>query len=154
MKKILRYGILGFFGGAAVGFLSFMLDLVGSGSHIVIIVAAVLGGIAGCSFGIYVGDRADKWDASEIVRKEKEAKAEELYKKGVEMFRCSDFYNASEVFREVIELYPGNYRAWCNMGACFEHLKKHEKAIECYKRALLINPHYEIARKNMGLTKI
>lgn len=82
-----------------------------------------------------------------------EGRAEKLYHEGVGKFKEREFGKAIECFREVIDMYPENYKALGNLGACFTCIGKKTKAIECYKKAISINPEYEFAKKNLELTE-
>ncbi|ODS37852.1 MAG: hypothetical protein A7315_03585 [Candidatus Altiarchaeales archaeon WOR_SM1_79] len=82
-----------------------------------------------------------------------ENKAEKLYHEGIKRFKQGEFSEAVECFREVVGMYPENYKAWGNLGNCFAGLGRKKKAIECYKKALSLKPDYEFARKNLELIK-
>lgn len=43
--------------------------------------------------------------------------------------------------RKAVELMPIHFGAWAGMGHCNAHLGKLACAVECYERALAINPH-------------
>ncbi|HEX59503.1 MAG TPA: tetratricopeptide repeat protein [Methanomicrobia archaeon] len=44
-----------------------------------------------------------------------------------------------------MEIDPEDAAAWCNKALAFFKLELYEEAKKCYERALLIDPHYEVA---------
>lgn len=86
----------------------------------------------------------------------------ELYNKALEQFRiatridptfaeafnqcalayyCLDqWIPAIQVTRKAIALVPMHFGAFAGMGHCYTHLDDMEKAVQCYRRALRINP--------------
>jgi tetratricopeptide (TPR) repeat protein len=43
--------------------------------------------------------------------------------------------------RRTVELMPCHFGAWSGMGHCYAHLQRPVEAIDCYEKALQINPH-------------
>jgi len=50
----------------------------------------------------------------------------------------------------IIESYPFNELAWFNLGAAYQGLKLHEKAIDAYQYAAAINEKFDFAYRNMA----
>jgi tetratricopeptide (TPR) repeat protein len=50
----------------------------------------------------------------------------------------------------IIEAYPFNELAWFNLGAAYQGLKLHEKAIDAYQYAVAINEKFDFAYRNMA----
>lgn len=50
----------------------------------------------------------------------------------------------------IIDEYPFNELAWFNLGAAYQGIKLHEKAIDAYKYAVAINEKFDFAYRNMG----
>lgn len=50
----------------------------------------------------------------------------------------------------IIEENPFNELAWFNLGAAYQGIKLHEKAIDAYKYAVAINEKFDYAYRNMG----
>ena len=69
------------------------------------------------------------------------------------MFKEGGLVAAGKCFQELINLYPEDYTSWGGLGNCLAYLGKKKEAIECYKKALSINPGYEFAKKNMNMIK-
>jgi len=82
------------------------------------------------------------------VRDFDEDRAKKFFLEGVEAFKRGALIEAARLFNEVIEIFPVDYQAWGNLGNCYAYLAQKDKAIECYDRALALEPDYEIARKN------
>lgn len=66
----------------------------------------------------------------------------------------TDFTGRNEesirIHQGIIEEYPFNELAWFNLGAAYQGLKLHEKAIDAYKFAVAINEKFDYAYRNMG----
>jgi tetratricopeptide (TPR) repeat protein len=52
--------------------------------------------------------------------------------------------------KEIIEEQPFNELAWFNLGAAYQGIKLHEKAIDAYSYVVAINDRFENAYRNMG----
>ena len=52
--------------------------------------------------------------------------------------------------KEILEEQPFNELAWFNLGAAYQGLKLHEKAIDAYEYVIAINDKFENAYRNMG----
>ena len=55
-----------------------------------------------------------------------------------------------KICKEIIEEQPYNELAWFNLGAAYQGLKLHEKAIDAYGYVVAINDKFENAYRNMG----
>ncbi|RYG08507.1 MAG: tetratricopeptide repeat protein, partial [Chitinophagaceae bacterium] len=66
----------------------------------------------------------------------------------------TDFTGRNEesirLHQAILEEYPYNELAWFNLGAAYQGLKLHEKAIDAYKFAVAINDKFDYAYRNMG----
>jgi tetratricopeptide (TPR) repeat protein len=66
----------------------------------------------------------------------------------------ADFTGRNEesikLHQEIIEKVPFNELAWFNLGAAYQGLKLHEKAIDAYKYAVAINEKFDFAYRNMA----
>ena len=61
----------------------------------------------------------------------------------------SKFRSANEIKAESGITIPNHI--WCNKGVVLGKLGRHEEAIECYDKALKINPQYAMAWRNKGV---
>ncbi len=66
----------------------------------------------------------------------------------------TDFTGRNEesirLHQRIIEEYPFNELAWFNLGAAYQGLKLHEKAIEAYLYAVAIDEKFDYAYRNLG----
>ena len=66
----------------------------------------------------------------------------------------TDFTGRNEesikLHQNIIEAYPFNELAWFNLGAAYQGLKLHEKAIDAYMYAVAINEKFDYAYRNLG----
>ncbi len=76
-------------------------------------------------------------------------KAEKLYFDALSAHKKGDFEESVKLLKEVVEMYPENYKAWGNMGASYASLSKKEDAIKCLRKSLAINPRYKLAKNNL-----
>lgn len=56
--------------------------------------------------------------------------------------------------RKAVELMPIHFGAWAGMGHCYAHLGKIWQALECYEKALSINPHMSQIRQAVEELKL
>jgi tetratricopeptide (TPR) repeat protein len=52
--------------------------------------------------------------------------------------------------KEILEEQPFNELAWFNLGAAYQGIKLHEKAIDAYEYVIALNDEFENAYRNMG----
>lgn len=64
----------------------------------------------------------------------------------------NDFSNAELLYKKSLELNSDFDMALKNLGTVYYYLNKHDKEIECYNKALEINPYLFEARISKGLT--
>lgn len=66
----------------------------------------------------------------------------------------ADFANmqeqSAELHHKIIEEDPYNALAWFNLGAAYQGLKQHEKAIDAYEYCVAIDEKFEFAYRNMA----
>ena len=66
----------------------------------------------------------------------------------------TDFTGRSEesirLHQQIIDQFPYNELAWFNLGAAYQGLKLHEKAIDAYLYAVAIDEKFDIAYRNLG----
>lgn len=63
--------------------------------------------------------------------------------------KLAKFAESEEIFLKIIELKPNTALYSANLGVLYHRWNKKEKAIEFYKKALLINPNMKSAKDNL-----
>jgi tetratricopeptide (TPR) repeat protein len=63
-----------------------------------------------------------------------------------------DFESAGLLLDEVIRINPNNAKAWKNLGSIYWEYGKHDKELECYNKALSIQPDLQEALFSKGIT--
>lgn len=90
------------------------------------------------------------FDCLVLILKQDPANEEALYK----ICFWTDFTGRNEesitLHKEIIEEQPFNELAWFNLGAAYQGIKLHEKAIDAYSYVTAINEKFENAYRNMG----
>lgn len=56
-----------------------------------------------------------------------------------------------EFYRRGLELYPGHYEAWFNLGNIYAVYEDYYSAVESYQNAIKHNPKFVMARMNLGI---
>ena len=78
-------------------------------------------------------------------------RSREYFEKGTELLYQSQFQQAIAQFDKAIETQPDNFEAWHFKGSAWANLRKYDKALECYEKAISINPQYSESYFNLGL---
>jgi tetratricopeptide (TPR) repeat protein len=68
------------------------------------------------------------------------------------LYRLGDLQLAIDHFIKATAINPNNASAWKNLGQVYFDLHLHEKEIECYDKALAINPNLQQALFSKGVT--
>ena len=61
------------------------------------------------------------------------------------MARTLDYYNKG------LELFPGHYEAWFNLGNIYAVYEDYYSAVDAYQHAIKYNPKFVMARMNLGI---
>ena len=69
-------------------------------------------------------------------------------KKGDKLFYKGKVKEAMQHYEQATKDEPGNAVAWNNLGMCFVMFRKLDKSVECYNKAISINPKYFVAVRN------
>ncbi|MDD2806653.1 MAG: tetratricopeptide repeat protein [Elusimicrobiales bacterium] len=64
--------------------------------------------------------------------------------------RSAKFSDPAALWTEAIAVYPGNYRAYNNLGKIYADGGDGVRAEELFKKTLQLNPEYYLAHKNLG----
>lgn len=82
-----------------------------------------------------------------------EEKSEELlYNYSIALKSIGEFESAGLLLDEVIQINPNNAQAWKNLGSIFWEYGMHKKELDCYNKALSIQPDLQEALFSKGLT--
>ncbi len=91
-----------------------------------------------------------RWDSAEEAADVLRV-ADRLFTLGTTELEADRPQRARDLFEDVIELLPGHYPSWGNLGACFLLLGRFEEARRCLDHALVLEPGYATARSNRAL---
>jgi tetratricopeptide (TPR) repeat protein len=69
--------------------------------------------------------------------------AEAYNQRAIARYLAERYPQSIEDCQRVLERMPCHFGAWAGMGHCWAHLGETSKAIECYSKALEINPHLD-----------
>ena len=64
-----------------------------------------------------------------------------------------EWADAITYFEKYVELVPDDPKGWNNLGVALREKGEVKRAIECYNKALVLDPTLEIVRTNMGTAK-
>jgi tetratricopeptide (TPR) repeat protein len=78
---------------------------------------------------------------AKLIREEKNLRKKKEYKKALSL--CD----------KALFIYPFFATAWNNKGNLYINMGKKKDAMECYKKAIEINPNYDLARNNLRIAK-
>lgn len=102
----------------------------------------------GCS---YCGSKYMLDEHDELVGKElTEAKIIALLEKSKQLHEVDNFSEELEVLIKAFEMDGNNSQITVKLGRCYRCIGLPDKAIECYKRTLELNPNEGTAYTNMG----
>jgi tetratricopeptide (TPR) repeat protein len=101
-------------------------------------------------------DEAKKQEVYEKIGSEEERKfyISFLFYTGCELLKRGEFKEADVNFDQITTLNNNLRGAWLNRGVALGNMKRYKDEIECYKKAIKLNPSYAIAYYNKGLALI
>jgi tetratricopeptide (TPR) repeat protein len=73
--------------------------------------------------------------------------AEAYNQRAIARYLAEEFEPSIADCERAVELMPCHFGALAGMGHCYAHLGDVRRAIECYRRALVVNPHLECVRQ-------
>lgn len=76
---------------------------------------------------------------------------ENLYQRGLATIEASQWQEAEEAFRQSIAMADVLPQPWSNLGLTLMMPKRYDEAEAAFKRALVIEPHYTLAKNNLML---
>jgi tetratricopeptide (TPR) repeat protein len=78
---------------------------------------------------------------------------EQLFRHGTSLWFLDRWEEAIQFLKKYTELRPDDPKGWNNLGVALREKGEVKRAIECYKRALDIDPTLEVVQKNMMTAK-
>jgi tetratricopeptide (TPR) repeat protein len=79
--------------------------------------------------------------------------AEAYNQRAIAYYLLEDYCKSVADCRRAILRMPCHFGAWSGSGHCHAHLNEIPKALECYEKALSINPHLECVRETVAELK-
>src|SRR5262249_37861688 len=77
--------------------------------------------------------------------------ARDFYWKGSTLWTHGGPKEALPLLRKAVELEPGNFWAWFNLGNCYDLLGQNARAESCYDTCIALQPEMALAHLNRGL---
>jgi len=77
--------------------------------------------------------------------------AEPKFQRGIRYFNDGRLTDAILQFNEAVKIYNKHYKAYFNMGLCYEMLNQPEMAMKAYEKAINSNPDFAKAYHNLGI---
>lgn len=71
--------------------------------------------------------------------------------KGDKAYRQLKLQKAIKYYNKAVELYPGHYGAWYNLGNIYVVYEDYYSAVDAYEKAFEFNPKMVVARMNYGI---
>jgi Tfp pilus assembly protein PilF len=76
----------------------------------------------------------------------------QLIQQGTAAFEAGEYAEAEGPLRQVVERAPGYANVFNMLGVIASHQGAPEKAVECFRQALRLNPNYSEAQINLAIT--
>src|SRR5713101_6305680 len=77
-------------------------------------------------------------------------KQEDLFQNGLQLMEAGEWKEAEQVFQASIAMGDCLPQPWGNLGICLMMQERYDEAEAALKRALVIDPHYALAKKNLA----
>ncbi|MBR6127370.1 tetratricopeptide repeat protein, partial [bacterium] len=71
--------------------------------------------------------------------------------KGDQAYSQDNMAKTLEYYQRGLNLFPGHYEAWYNLGNIYAVYEDYYSAVEAYQNAIKYNPKYVMARMNLGI---
>lgn len=71
--------------------------------------------------------------------------------KGDQAYSADNMGKTLEYYLKGLELYPGHYEAWFNLGNIYAVHEDYYAAVDAYEHAIKANPKYVLAKMNLGI---
>ena len=86
-----------------------------------------------------------------VIEQYRHAKGVYYIYKGDQAYASDNMGKTLEYYLKGLELYPGHYEAWFNLGNIYAVHEDYYSAIDAYEHAITANPKYVLAKMNMGI---
>lgn len=96
---------------------------------------------------IYAGYFHPDW----FVRQYEHAKGVYYIYKGDQAYAADNMAKTLEFYHKGLDLFPGHYEAWFNLGNIYAVHEDYYSAVDAYEHAIEANPKYVMARMNLGI---
>ncbi|MEW6186532.1 MAG: tetratricopeptide repeat protein [Thermodesulfobacteriota bacterium] len=96
-------------------------------------------------------ERKDLRAINKLAREIARERSEDFFLTGMREYNKGDFQDAYEAFSRAVVEDPKDYRSYFFLGQTHEQLRDPEKAVNDYKKALEVRPHYLPAQEALGL---
>ena len=71
--------------------------------------------------------------------------------KGDQAYSADNMGKTLEYYLKGLELYPGHYEAWFNLGNIYAVHEDYYSAVDAYEHAIAANPKFVLAKMNLGI---
>ena len=71
--------------------------------------------------------------------------------KGDQAYSQDNMAKTLDYYKKGLQLYPGHYEAWFNLGNIYAVYEDYYSAVDAYKNAIAYNPKFVMARMNLGI---
>ncbi len=71
--------------------------------------------------------------------------------KGDQAYSQDNMSKTLEYYKKGLNLYPGHYEAWYNLGNIYAVYEDYYSAVDAYQNAIKYNPKFVMARMNLGI---
>jgi tetratricopeptide (TPR) repeat protein len=71
--------------------------------------------------------------------------------KGDQAYAADNMGKTLEFYLKGLDLFPGHYEAWFNLGNIYAVHEDYYSAVDAYEHAIEANPKYVMARMNLGI---
>ena len=71
--------------------------------------------------------------------------------KGDQAYSQDNMAKTLDYYKRGLQLYPGHYEAWFNLGNIYAVYEDYYSAVEAYRNAIEHNPKFVLARMNLGI---
>ena len=86
-----------------------------------------------------------------IERQVMKAKGMYYVYKGDQAYSQDNMAKTLELYKRGLQLFPGHYEAWYNLGNIYAVYEDYSSAVDAYQNAIKYHPNFVLARMNLGI---